>query len=172
MKNDKKTILKQRADKLSISLEKKVVSGEQIKVLEFLLSTEKYAIDSTYINEVISISEITPLPCTPDFIVGIINLRGKIISVMDIKKFLSISGADTANIKKVIIVKHSDIELGIIADEILGNSIIQLNEIQTKVTSITDVNKNFITGVTNKKLIVLDIKELLLSEKIIINEEI
>lgn len=172
MNTDKKEILKQRAKKLAIPLEKEVVSGEQINVLEFLLAAEKYAIDSTYISEVILISEVTPLPCTPDFIVGIINLRGKILSVIDIKKFLSIAKDNTTEIKKVIIVKHNDIEVGILASEILGNLNIQLNKLQTKVTTVTEINNNFIIGVTKERLIVLDIKELLSNDLIIINEEV
>ncbi len=172
MITDKKTILKQRAKKLSISLEKEVVSGEQINVLEFLLSGEKYAIDSTFINEVISISELTPLPCTPDFIMGIINVRGKILSIIDIKKFFSLPNTDITNLNKVIIVNHNEIEVGILADEILGNSNIQLNKLQAKITTVTDLNKNFIIGVTKGKLIVLDIKELLSSKLIIVNEEV
>ena len=164
------TILKKRADILKMPVHEDIKSGEQINGLEFLLSEEKYAIDSVYVSEVIYINELTPLPCTPDFIVGIINVRGKILSIVDIKKFFNLPDAGITNLNKVIVVNYNGIELGILADEILGSSNIQLDKLQNKVTTITEVSQNFIIGITKTRLIVLDIKELLMSEIIIIDE--
>ena len=169
---EKKRILKERADILRIPQKKNDKSGEKIDGLEFLLAEERYAIDSTYVSEVIFISEMTTLPCTPPFVLGIINVRGKILSVIDIKKFFNLPEKGITNLNKVIIVKHNEIELGILADEIYGNVIINLEELQRKVTTISEVYGSFIIGVSNERLILLDIKELLSNEKIIINENV
>jgi len=67
-----KTVLKERASLLAVTNIVAEDKGEQIDVLEFLLSEEKYAIDSTCVSEVIRIKDLTPLPCTPSFIVGIV----------------------------------------------------------------------------------------------------
>ena len=168
----KKLILKQRADLLKIQEEKEDISGEQIDGLEFLLVKERYALDSCYVSEVIHLNELTQLPCTPEFILGIINVRGKIISVIDLKKFFNLPEKGITNLNRVIIVKHDGIELGILADEIIGSPIISLNKLQRSITTITEVQDDYIIGVTEDRLIVFDIKEFLLNEKLIINEEV
>ena len=170
--NQKKKILKQRADLLKIQIKKEDISGEIMAGLEFILADERYAIDSTYVSEVIPLKDLTSLPCTPDFILGIINVRGKIISVIDLKKFFNLPEKGITNLNRVIIVKHDGIELGILADEIAGSMQISLNKLQSKITTITEVQDDFIIGVTEDRLIVLDIKEFLLNEKLIINEEV
>jgi len=164
------TILKKRAEILKKPLAEASQLGDQIDGLEFLLADEKYAISSIFVSEVIYINELTKLPCTPSFIMGLINVRGKVLSVIDIKTFFNIPGKGITNLNKVIIVKYNDIEIGILADDILGNTNIQLNSLQTKVTTITEVNESFIIGVTDKRVVVLDIKKLLLSDVIIVND--
>lgn len=167
-----KTVLKKRADLLKIAEKKTEISGKQIDGLGFLLSEERYAIDSTYVSEVVPLKDLTPLPCTPAFVIGIINVRGKILSVIDLKEFFNLATKGISNLNRVIVVKHNDIELGILADEISGNTIINIDQLQTNVSTISEANKNFIIGVTVDRLIVLDVRELLLSDRIIIDEEV
>ena len=65
-----------------------------MEIIEFALNTdnsvEKYAIEVLYVNEVYFVKRVTALPCIPPFIIGIMNFRGKIISVIDIRNFLGI----------------------------------------------------------------------------------
>jgi purine-binding chemotaxis protein CheW len=63
---------------------------EYIEVVEFLLAHEKYGIESKCVREVYPLKELTPVPCTPSFVRSIINVRGKILSVIDIKKFFEL----------------------------------------------------------------------------------
>ena len=174
MTNDqhKNKILKQRADLLKVRTKKEDLSDEIMEGVGFILADEKYAIDSNYVSEVILLKEFTPLPCTPEFILGIINVRGKIISVIDIKKFFNLPERGITNLNRVIIVKHQGVELGILTDEIVGSMQVYLNKLQSKITTITEVHDDFIIGVTEERLIVLDIKEFLLNEKLIVNEEV
>ncbi len=168
-----KKILAQRAKLLKIQkVEEDEISGEIIQGLGFILTDERYAIDSTYVSEVIPLKNLTTLPCTPNFILGIINVRGKILSVIDIKKFFNLPEKGITNLNRVIIVKYDDIELGILADEITGNMNININNLQSKTSTITKVENDFIVGISEDRLIVLDIKEFLLNDKLIVNEEV
>ncbi len=169
----KKKILKERARNLAIVEEENSCNKEnQINFLVFSLAQEKYAIDLAYISEVIYIKDITPLPCTPEFILGIINIRGKIISVIDIRRFFGLKDKGISNLNRVIILRDGDIEFGILTDEIYGNTLINIESLQTDIATITDVPDNFIIGIGKDNLIVLDINELLKNERIIINEEV
>lgn len=170
MQTDIIKILKERARILQKDSEDSDGMKEKMDTLEFMLSNEKYAIDSTYVSEVVKIKDLTPLPCTPSFILGIINRRGQILSVIDIKKFFNMPEKGITNLNRVIIVKHEEIEVGILTDEIVGNSAIDLDVLQTKVPSVNEIADNYILGLAKERFIILDIKELLLDEKIRVNE--
>lgn len=169
---EKKRILKERALVLQVEKKDTIDIGEKLKVLKFTLSDEQFGIDINFVKEVIFIKNLTPLPCTPDFILGIVNVRGKILSVIDIRKFLHIPTKGISNLNRVFIVHQNDLEFGIVADEILGNEIIPLNSLQSKLPVIIENTGDFIKGVTKERLIVLDIMHLMLDERIIVNEEI
>lgn len=151
---------------------------ESIEVVEFLLnndkSSERYAIEVLYVSDVHSARNVTMLPCTPAFIIGIINFRGKIISVIDIRNFLGFSAesTDAESVRKVIVVKLNDIEIGIAADAILGCDKIYISEIQKNALPSIDFKSSYFKGVTKERSIVLDIKNILMDEKIIVNEEV
>ncbi|MDA8325786.1 MAG: chemotaxis protein CheW [Nitrospiraceae bacterium] len=86
---EKKNILRKRA--LALAKEPEAPdSGEHIDVLEFLLARERYAVESSYVREVWPLKDLTPVPCTPPFVLGIIGVRGRILSVLDLKKFLNL----------------------------------------------------------------------------------
>lgn len=83
-------ILKHRARMLSRKPEYIKENQDTIEVVEFVLAYENYAIESVYIGEVYPLKEFVTIPCTPDFVVGIINVRGRIISIIDLKKFFDL----------------------------------------------------------------------------------
>src|SRR6266478_5210710 len=84
----KRKILEARARLLA--REPDVLSpASQLHVVEFVLAHEKYGVESSYVREVHPLIDLAPLPCTPPFILGIANVRGQVLSVMDIKKFMT-----------------------------------------------------------------------------------
>ncbi|MCD6354089.1 MAG: chemotaxis protein CheW [Prolixibacteraceae bacterium] len=167
----KEKILKERARLLREIKEQPRDKGEQMEALEFVLANERYAIDTTFIAEVIRIKKLTPLPGTPAFILGIINVRGRILSVIDIKKLFNLPDEGISNLNRVIIVKNGAIEFGILTDEIIGNFPLTLNSLQKKISSLESSYKNFVLGITSERLIVLDLKEIINSDKIIVNDK-
>ncbi|MBI9067835.1 MAG: chemotaxis protein CheW [Salinivirgaceae bacterium] len=166
----RKKILKERADRLKIPIKKEEISHEIIEGVEFKLASESYVIDSAFIVEIISFKNSTPLPCTPEFLLGIINVRGKIISLIDIKRFLNLPQSEITNLCKVIIVNHNGIELGILADEVNGSRQIFHKQLLSKMATVSNIQSDFIKGITKDRIIVLDMKAFLENEKIIINE--
>jgi len=169
---EKRKILKARAKKLAQEPEKEERSEAYLEVVEFSLAYEKYAIESAYIREIYPLKELTPLPCVPRFVIGIINIRGKIISVIDIKKFFDLPGKGFSNQNKVIVVRIDDMELGILADDILGMRRIPLNEIQQSLPTLTGIREKYLRGVTNERLVVLDLAKIFLDKGIMVVEEV
>ena len=140
--------------------------------MEFLLAYEKYGIESSYVREVYSLKELTPLPCTPLFVLGIINVRGQILSVIDIKKFFDLPEKGLADLNKVIILHSDSMEFGILADVMLGVRNVLLSELQPSLPTLTGIRQEYLKGITAERVVILDAEKLLSDKQIIIHEEV
>ena len=87
---EQERILQERAKNLAREGPADQGARKQLDVVEFLLAYERYAIESHWVREVHPLKEITPLPGTPAFVLGIINVRGRIVSVVDLKAFFDL----------------------------------------------------------------------------------
>ena len=168
----KRTVLRSRAKKLSQEIESKETGEEYFEVLEFLLAQETYAIETPFVREVYPMIELTPLPCTPDFVLGLINVRGQILTVMDMKKFFDLPERGITNLNKVIVVRKDAMELGILADEIIGIRNLPVNELQPPLSTMTGIHAEYLKGVTGERLIVLDMERFLTDRRLIVHEEV
>ena len=111
----KKAILKARAHDLAAIRNEELGQEEAIDVLEFRLACEAYAVETSYVQEVLAVGTITPLPGTPAFIVGVVNVRGRIHSVMDLKQLFDIPAKGLGDLNRLIILKSGAMEFGILA---------------------------------------------------------
>lgn len=170
--SEKKNILKARAKALAREPGVKETKEVHLEVVEFFLTHEKYAIDSTYVREVFPLKEITPLPCTPPYVLGVINVRGEILSVINLKKFFDLPDQELTGFNKVIILHTKEMEFGILADSILGVSSLPLAAIQPTLPTLTDIRAQYLKGVTNERTVVLDAARILSDERLIVNEEV
>lgn len=165
-------VLKERALLLQQSKSQDIDLGDSFNALVFCLGEELYAFDSEFITEVIDMPQITPLPCTPDFLLGIINVRGEILSVIDTKKYFKIFDQKKTDKNFIILVKYNGLALGFLADEIKGNRLIYNDQLQKKLENITEISDSFIKGVTKERIILMDLKAMLTNKSIIVNEEV
>jgi purine-binding chemotaxis protein CheW len=169
---EKKKILQERAKKLAQPEETKVINIAKVEVVEFLLAHEIYAVESRYVQEVCQLKEFTPLPGTPPFIFGLINFRGIILTVIDLRSFFMLPQRGLTGLNKVIIVQTADIKVGILADAIQGISYVHIDEFQPPLPTMTGIRREYIKGITGERLIVLDMEKLLLDQRIVVNEEV
>ena len=167
-----KKILKARAQALAREPKSAQEPEDAIEVIEFVLAHEKYAVESSYVREIYPLKELTPLPCTPPYVLGIVNVRGQILSVVDIKKFFDLPGKGLTDLDKVIILQSDAMEFGILADLILGTRNIVLRELQPSLPTLTGIREEYLKGVTADQIVILDGGKLLSDTKIVVHEEI
>ena len=170
-KEVKKRILKTRAVALALELEKEE-SGEWIEIVEFLLSSERYGLELRYVREVWPLKDLTPIPCTPPFVLGVINVRGQILSVINLKKLLDLPEKGLGDLNKVLILKSDTMEFGILADDIIGVRSVPLRELKQSVPTLTGLGQEYLKGVSKERLIVLDAGQILLDKRIVVEEEV
>jgi purine-binding chemotaxis protein CheW len=167
---EKKRILKARAKLLAREAEKEELDQDYLGVVEFLLAYETYAIESAYVREVYPLIEITPLPGTPPFIQGIVNIRGQILSVIDLKKFFELPEKGLFDLNKIIIVRDDNMEFGILADAVLGIRKLAGGEVEAVPPTLTGIRAQYLKGVTRERMVILDAAKILSDKNIIISE--
>src|SRR4030065_398832 len=168
----RKNILRERAARLAVEPEEKAGAGEIVEVVEFLLAHERYAVASEYVREVYPLNDLTPVPCTPRFVLGILNVRGQILSVIDIKRFFDLPEKGLNDLNKVIILRSDEMEFGILADAVVGVRNLMLGEIETSLPTLTGIRKENLMGVTRDREVVIDAGKLLTDKGIIVNENV
>jgi len=170
--DSKKRILRERAKKLSQKRNAEDSDAECLQVIEFKLSQERYAAQVNYIREVFPLKDITPVPCTPSFVLGIMNVRGQVVSVLDIRSFFDLPPQANTEFSKVLIVGKDDIECGILTDEIIGEKRIPVDLIHTDAHLLHGAWEDCIMGVTPDRLIVIGMDKLLSDEKLAVQQEV
>ena len=167
-----KKILRERAVVLARKPEEDGKS-DSLHFLEFRLADEYYCLDATYIKEVYPFKDYTRIPCAPDFIFGVINFHGQILSVVDLKKVLNLSDIAIRDRNTLIILESEDMMFGIITDSVLGIRDIDEDSIQKELPSGMEMsNGHYIRGVTTDGRVILDSEALLSDPKMIVNQAI
>lgn len=165
-----KKILEERARALTKSTE--VQTGESMQLVVFTLANETYGIATDYVREVQPLRQVSPVPCTPDFVVGVINIRGSIYSVIDIRSFFGVHKQDITELTKVILVSAAGLDVGILADDVKGATSIPLAEIKAALAAQSAAKDEFVQGVTKDMLIILNLEALLKDERLIVHQEV
>jgi purine-binding chemotaxis protein CheW len=174
----RREILQARARSLARQPEPEAAPDAHIEILEFALAGERYAIDLRFVHEVYVLKELTPLPCTPDFVAGIVAVRGRILSVIDLKKFFGLPDKRLTDLNKIIVLrelyKHTaeTMEFGLLADHIVGVRELPLAEMQPPLPTLAGVRADYLKGVTVERLAVLDARKLLEDETIVVAQEV
>ena len=164
-------ILKARAQVLAQEPESET-NTEHIEVVAFNLAYETYGIETAYVREVYPLKDLTPLPCTPSFVIGIVNVRGQVLSVIDIKKFFELPEQGLTDLNKVIIISDGDMEFGILADAIVDVRNVPLREIQPSLPTLTGIREAYLMGIATERLVMLDAAKLLADNSILVHEEV
>lgn len=165
-------ILRARAQALARPLARSNAAESSLQLLEFRLAREHYALETRHVREVYPLKNLTPLPCTPPFVPGVVNVRGRITPVIDIKKFFDLPDQGLTDLHRIILVHGDGIELGLLADEIVGVRTLPLDRLQPSLPTLTGIRADYLKGVTADRLVVLDLDRMLADPKIIVHEEV
>lgn len=146
-----------------------VVQTGLLRMLAFKLGDESYCINLSSSKELIRIDSLTKVPNTPAFIMGVINLRGEIISVLDVRGFLNQQTPDKIGDQMVFITDVTDANVGVVIDDLMGVIDVEEKNIQPPISTINKEQSAFTKGqveVNGNIFIVLDIYQILKSDSV------
>lgn len=131
-------------------------SGDRVEVLEFGLANEHYAFLASQVHDVQPLRELTPLPCTPPFLRGLVNIRGRLVAVIDLKRFFGLPERGITDLHRVLLVRKGEVEIGLLSDTVEGVYAIDGDQIQPPMMTLDGIAAKYIMGVTPERLVVLD----------------
>ncbi len=136
----------------------------EVQLLSFGLGKEDFGVDVTQVREILQIPQITNIPNSPEFIEGVINLRGQITTVVDLRKRLGIGSGELSEDSRIIIVELEGAPVGMIVDFVSEVIKMPLDDIDPTPSISTDETVDYIRGVgklEDKLLVILDIEKVL-----------
>lgn len=144
---------------------------DEFEVLRFGISGELYAIGSEHVAQVLPLSQYTPLPNTPPYVLGIVSVRGRIVSVLDLRVLfeLPVDGLSERNF--LLILQSADMEFGLLIDQVQGIGLIRHKALQKEVANLSGVRARYLLGVTCEQCTVLDGSRLLGDPNLCVKDE-
>ncbi|HHV47076.1 MAG TPA: purine-binding chemotaxis protein CheW [Tissierellia bacterium] len=130
----------------------------ELQYVVFNLNQEEFGIDIMKVKEVISYEEPAYIPNSPNFIEGVINYRGKVIPVINLKKRFEMKKTDIPADAKVIVISFNNREIGFVVDDVTRTIRLREEAIDSMPDTIETISRRFITGIgriDDKRLIIL-----------------
>lgn len=163
-------ILKERARLTAQKTKVASQADNNIMVVEFLLFPEKYALEAGYVHEVLSLKEITLIPGTPDFIMGVINFRGTIVSVVNLKVLFGLKEKGLTEMNKVLLIRNPVMEFGLIADSIIGSATYPPESVSDPPINLSATGAEFVSGMLSNGVILLNAARMLESKILFVDQ--
>ncbi|PMH41018.1 chemotaxis protein CheW [Vibrio sp. 10N.286.49.B3] len=143
-------------------------NDEILQWVTFQLEEETYGINVMQVREVLRYTEIAPVPGAPDYVLGIINLRGNVVTVIDTRSRFGLMPGDITDNTRIIVIESERQVIGILVDSVAEVVYLRSSEIDTTPSVGTDEGSKFIQGVSNREgklLILVDLNKLLTEDE-------
>ncbi|CEA01880.1 chemotaxis protein CheW [Pseudomonas saudimassiliensis] len=134
----------------------------------FRLDNETYGINVMQVQEVLRHTEIAPVPGAPSYVLGIINLRGNVVTVIDTRQRFGLMPAPVTDQTRIVIIEADRQVIGILVDSVAEVVYLRQSDIETAPNVGTDESAKFIQGVSNKNdelLILVDLEKMMTEDE-------
>lgn len=138
--------------------------SRELHIVGFQVGRETYGVPITSLHEIVRVPEITAVPDAPDYLEGVINLRGKIVSVMDLRKRFGDKQAAIKRSNRILVVEHAGRLAGLIVDSASEVLKIPSDAVEAPPAVFQDGGLNCVTGlgkVAGRLIVLLDMSKLL-----------
>ena len=149
---------------MSVDQKAQTMNDKISQWVTFHLGEEIYGIDVLQVQEVLRITEISPVPGAPSYVLGIINLRGNVVTVVDARNRFGLPPKEPDDASRIIIVDAFDKVIGLLVDNVSEVAYVANSQIEMAPNVGTDEGHRFVSGVSNREgelLIMLDLAKLI-----------
>ena len=153
---------------MAYSDEEENSGGPLIQFVTFVLMDETYGINVMQVQEVLRVTEIAPVPGAPDYVLGIINLRGNVVTVIDTRTRFGLPPVEMEDASRIIVIESEKQVVGILVDAVAEVVELREDEIDVAPNVGTEDSSRYIQGVATREdslLILVDLNKLLTDEE-------
>lgn len=150
------------------------ISDEQseMQIVTFALG-EQYGVPISQIQEIIRVGNVTMVPNSPSYMDGVINLRGRVLPVLNLRKRLKLEAKDTGKMSRIIVTEVKHKTIGLLVDSVSHVIKVSSEHVEAAPEEVLEIDTDYITGVCkiqNSLVILIDLEKLLRREKLEIKE--
>ncbi|MBV2090073.1 MAG: chemotaxis protein CheW [Candidatus Thiodiazotropha sp. (ex. Lucinisca nassula)] len=142
--------------------------GPLIQFVTFILMDEVYGINVMQVQEVLRVTEIAPVPGAPSYVLGIVNLRGNVVTVIDTRKRFGLPSVEVSDNSRIVVIESDKQVVGILVDAVAEVVELREDEIDAAPNVGTEESSRYIQGVATQEgrlLILVDLNKLLTDEE-------
>jgi len=133
----------------------------------FRLADESYGINVMQVQEVLRMTDVAPVPGAPHYVMGIINLRGNVVTVLDTRKLLDLATSDITDSSRIMIIESGKVTVGLLVDSVAEVVNISSSDIDPPPSVGNDEGSRYIQGIYSTEqqiLILIDLNKLITEE--------
>lgn len=169
-----RAIFKERAEHLQqVTISNDLLGFKPLAVISF--GHEFFGIDLKIVREFTDIDQVTPIPCCPNYFVGNINLRGEIVTLLDISQVLNLPPIHSEDSKQAMVIEVEDLVIGVLVEGIHDVFLLDPRNITTVPTAIHSINDEYLMGAAvyrEKMMSILDLQKMLMRGNLVVDETI
>lgn len=170
--DEARRILVERARALATPLDEAPGPGDVVEIVVFSLAGERYGIRAASVLEVMPLRELVAVPGTPPAVLGIVNHRGRILPVLDLRRVFELTGEGVGENSRVAVVQSGGSTFGLFAETIVAVAAVGAQGLSARPSGSTGGRETFVLAVTSDMVAVLDIEALADDPRITVNAEI
>lgn len=145
-------------------------AAQELEVVVFEFAGQAYAIETVYVRQVVRFLSLTPLPGAPDFLAGIMNLRGQMLAVIDLGKFCGGTTEHPTEPSRILVLGSARPEFGVLADTVQEVAVLPEERVRTPELPQSQIGSECLRGVTAEGLIVLNGAALLRDPRLFVDQ--
>lgn len=140
------------------------------ELLVFSLAAERYGVNTTHVLGVVPVRQLTPVPCTPPVILGVLNYRGRIVPVLDVRALFDLARSSPTAEARSVVVEAGGMTFAILAETVAGIVRVGTLDVTPALAASTGAGQHLIRAVTREMVLVLDVEALARDPRIMVNE--
>ncbi|MBI2382229.1 MAG: purine-binding chemotaxis protein CheW [Gammaproteobacteria bacterium] len=143
---------------------------EWLELLVFELGTECYALETAHISEVLPLRQLTPLPGTPSHVLGIVNSRGRLLAVIDMRHWFELPIQGLSDRNNLVVLQGGGMEFAVLADRVQGVRLAARSRLTPELANLSGIRAAYLLGLSEEGWIVLDGGKLLGDPRIAVDQ--
>lgn len=168
----KASILRQRALALANIRDVSAEEESRVEFLQFSIAYEHYGLTLDLIQEVTLLRDYARMPCTPRYILGVINLRGTMVSILDLRQLFGLPRKGLTYQNKVIVLRDQSMTIGVLGDELRGVRTLAVSRLQPPLPTHSGKQLEYLKGLTPDGTALLDAAKVLGDKALIVQDAV